>query len=151
MMINSRSFIVLMKQVTINGNSIRQVKKKCLYVTIDNHLSWSDHISNISKLFSNKLVFLKRISFLPQPVLEEIYFKTISPSVTYGMFIWGTCLESKLSPLEKLHARAAIIVYKLGRETSSEKVILTTGWMKLRYIYKKRIATFIHDCYINCS
>ena len=79
--------------------------------------------------------------------MEEIYLKTIIPSVVYGMLVWGTCLESKLSPLEKLHARAAKIVCKLGRETSSDQAIITNGWMKLSYIYKKRIATFMHDCY----
>ena len=148
MIISSRNFIGPTNQVAINGNNIRQVTKtKCLGVTIDSHLSWSDHILNITKSFNSKLAFLKRISFLPQPVMEEIYFKTIIPSVAYGMLVWGTCLESKLSPLEKLHARAAKIVCKLGRETSSDQAILTTGWMKLSYIYKKRIATFMHDCY----
>ena len=148
MIISSRNFIGPMNQVAMNGNNIRQVTKtKCLGVTIDGQLSWSDHILNITKSFNSKLAFLKRISFLPQTVMEEIYFKTIIPSVVYGMLVWGTCLESKLSPLEKLHARAAKIVCKLGRETSSYQAIITTGWMKLSYIYKKRIGTFMHDCY----
>ena len=148
MIVSSRNFIGPLNQVAMNGNNIRQVTKtKCLGVTIDSHLSWSDHILNITKSFNSKFAFLKRISFLPQPVMEEIYFKTIIPSVVYGMLVWGTCLESRLSPLEKLHARAAKIVCKLGRETSSDQAILTTGWMKLSYIYKKRIATFMHDCY----
>ena len=148
MIITSRNVIGPMKQVAMNGNNIRQVtKSKCLGVTIDSHLSWSDHILNITKSFNSKLTFLKRISPLPQPVMEEIHFKTIIPPVVYGMLVWGTCLESKLSPLEKLHARATKIVCKLRRETSSDQAIVMTGWMKLNYIYKKRIATFMHDCY----
>ena len=83
--------------------------------------------------------------------MEEIYFKTVIPSVVYGMLVWGTCLESKLSPLEKLYPRAAKIVCKLGRETIFDQAILTTGWMKLSYIYKKRGATFMHDCYYKAT
>ena len=57
----------------------------CLGLTIDNKLSWQEHIKNVCKSFSNKVAVLKRIKFLPKPVLETIYYKTIIPSVLYGM------------------------------------------------------------------
>ena len=63
----------------------------------------------------------------------------------------GKCLGSKLSPLERLHARAAKIICKLGRETSLEQAVLRTVWMKLSFIYKKRIAIFMHDCHFNST
>ena len=36
----------------------------------------------------------KRIKFLPKPVLQTIYYKTILPSVFYGTVVWGSCSQS---------------------------------------------------------
>ena len=58
-------------------------------------------------------------------------------------------MERKFSLLEKLHARAAKIVCKLRRGICSEQAISKSGSMKLSYIYKKRIAVFMHSCYFN--
>ena len=120
-------------------------KSKCPGVTIDSHLSWSDHISSTYKAFSSNLAFLIRILFFPQTTLEEIYFKTIIPSVSYEILVWGACLESKFLPLEKLHARAARTICKLERGISSEQAISTNGWMALSYIFKKMITIFMHN------
>ena len=56
---------------------------KCLGLTIDNSLSWQDHIRNICKLFNKKLAVLKRIKFLPHSILESIYFNSVILSVVY--------------------------------------------------------------------
>ena len=61
----------------------------CLGVKIDNKLAWSVHIDSVKKSFTQKVGALKRMRILPKKVLEEIYFKTIIPSVTYGISVWG--------------------------------------------------------------
>ena len=54
----------------------------CLGVKIDNRLSWSVHIDSVKKHFTQKFGALKRMRILPKQSLEEIYFKSIIPSVT---------------------------------------------------------------------
>ena len=36
-------------------------------------------------------LFSKRQSIKKDETLEEVYFKAIVPSVTYGILVWGNC------------------------------------------------------------
>ena len=47
---------------------------RLLGVTIDNKLTWSQHIFEVKKSFVNKLNLLKRSSFLPRNILLDLYF-----------------------------------------------------------------------------
>ena len=47
---------------------------RLLGVTIDNKLTWSQHIFEVKKSFVNKLNLLKRTSFLPRNILLDLYF-----------------------------------------------------------------------------
>ena len=73
LIISSQNFIGPLQRLTY-GNSTIEYKQssKCLGLTIDNKLSWQEHIKNVCKSFSNKVAVLKRIKFLPKPVLETI-------------------------------------------------------------------------------
>ena len=48
---------------------------------------------------SSKDKMLRRISFLPKATLETIYFKTVIPSVLYGMVVWGSCSDYLMKDL----------------------------------------------------
>ena len=39
-------------------------------------------------IFKTRMLW-KRIKFLPKPVLQTIYYKTILPSVLYGTVVWA--------------------------------------------------------------
>ena len=92
----------------------------CLGVKIDNKLTWSVHIDSVKKHFTQKVGALKRMRILPKKVLEEIYFKSIIPSVTYGISIWGNCSPSALNSLHHIHAREARIVINLNSTTAED-------------------------------
>ena len=55
----------------------------CLGLTIDNQLSWSIQINHVCKSYSKKVSALKCMKYLPQKVLEELYYKTVIPAVAY--------------------------------------------------------------------
>ena len=76
---------------------------RLLEVTIDNKLTWSQHIFEVKKNFVNKLNLLKRSSFLPRNVLLHVYFKTILPSVSYALPIYGEVLPTKMCSLPRNH------------------------------------------------
>ena len=78
---------------------------KCLGSTIDNRLSWQDHIGDICKMINKKLAVLKRIKFQPQSILESIYFNSTIPDVVYNIVVWA--LSSALTEgIESIHMRA---------------------------------------------
>ena len=60
----------------------------------------------LKKLFAKKLGLLKKSTSLLRSVRQDLYFKVILPSVTYGLILWGSCCNSDLfQSLEKLHCR----------------------------------------------
>ena len=99
-------FIGPMKPLKWGDDIIRYVSSSvCLGATIDNKLSWSQHIKLTCSSFHMKVKMLRRISFLPKSILETIYFKTVIPSVLYGIVIWGS--GTKLRELEVIRIRTA--------------------------------------------
>ena len=54
--------------------------------------SWAMHVDHMKKSFVQKVGALKRTKKLPVKVLEEIYFKSIVPAVTYGIVLWETAV-----------------------------------------------------------
>ena len=68
-----------------------------LGVIIGRRLSWFVHINSVKKHFTQKVGALKRMRMLPELSLEELYFKSIIPSITYSTSVWGNCLPSAMN------------------------------------------------------
>ena len=95
MVLNRNSFCGPLKPVTLGDKILSYVYSSvCLGVVIDSKLSWQPQITAVCKSFSRKVKNLKRLRVLPRRVLEAIYFRSIVPSVTYGVLVWGTCTLS---------------------------------------------------------
>ena len=69
------------------------------------------HIKNLQMKtrIVNKLILLKRSSFLRRNALLDLYFKIILPSVSHGLVVWGGCPNvDLLNSLQILHNRACM-------------------------------------------
>lgn len=94
----------------------------------------------LSKIFIlQKMDALRRISYLPELVLDEIYFKTIIPSVTYTISMWRNCSQSLLHSLDHIHARACRIINHLPSKLDDSICLSKCNWLTFDYLYKKRI------------
>ena len=82
----------------------------------------------MTKVFCTKVGQLRRMSYLPVNVQEEIYFKNIITAVTYGLSVWGTCSPSLMSDIEKIHQRAARIIHKIPKSIPDNEVLHTVNW-----------------------
>lgn len=111
----------------------------CLGVTIDDKLSWRAHVDLVRSSFSKKMDALRRMSYLPELVLDEIYFKTIIPSVTYTISMWRNCSQSLLHSLDHIHARACRIINHLPSKLDDSICLSKCNWLTFDYLYKKRI------------
>ncbi|KAL9970882.1 hypothetical protein ACROYT_G023335 [Oculina patagonica] len=114
------------------GTSILRcvTKTRLLGITVDRNLSWVPHALETKKSFANKLNLLKRSRFLPKGVLKEFYFKVILPSVKYGLVLWGSCCNSDmLDSIERLHCRAARIIFNLPKDMPSNDVLKYDQWL----------------------
>ena len=148
MIITTSKFNGPLMPVKIGNKIIKYVQKtKCLGIIIDQQLNWKQQVDAVHKSYCTKLKLLTRLNYLPKQTLEEIYFKTIIPSVVYCIAVWGSSVESGLQKLEKVHARAARIVNQLPKDHDTEVTLERAGWPPLSYIYKKRIITIMHGCF----
>ena len=118
------------------GNEIIKYVRKAtsLGIEIDNHLRWETQVKKVTKSFSAQVGQLRRMSHLPIKVKEEIYFKTIISTVTYGIIVWGTCSPSLMNDIERIHARAAKIIHRLPKHISDEDALEAAKWDKIEYI-----------------
>ena len=75
MMLLRGSFTGPLNALTLCNHTIKWVTHaRLLGVTIDDKLTWAQHISEVKKSFVNKLNLLKRSSFLPRNILLDLYF-----------------------------------------------------------------------------
>ena len=120
MIITRQDFIGSLQPVMIGNEIIKYVKKATsLGVEIDNHFRWETQIKKVTKSFSAKVSQLRRMSYLPIEVKEEIYFKTIILTVTYGIVVWGTCSPSLINDIERIRTQAAKIIHRLPKQIES--------------------------------
>ena len=125
----------------LGDSTLRYVAKtRLLGVTVDDNLTWVPHVLDLKKSFASKLELLKRSRFLPKDVLKKIYFSVILPSINYGLVFWGSCCNSELiKSIDRLHCRAARIIFNLSKDMASSEVMKTVNWSTIRLSYKLEI------------
>ena len=84
---------------------------------------------------------------LPPQVLEEIYFKTVVPGVTYCISVWGGCTALLFNKLEEIHTRAARLIHNLPRDRDNTYHLQKSNWLPLSYMYKKAILKHVHQAF----
>ena len=120
---------------------------RCLGLEIDCHLKWHKHVTELTKIFSQKLSLLRSLYFLPVKARLDFYFKVILPSVLYGLIIWGSCDKTLFNTLERIHIRAAKLIHGLDWNLPSVDVLARVNWTPIKEFYERGILNFVHKCY----
>ena len=101
-----------------------------LGVTINEHLSWSNHITNITKKANATKGFLQRnISSCPSSIKEICYKLMIRPILEYASTVWAPHLQKDILKLESVQRRSARFVLNDFASLSS----VTNMLQKLRW------------------
>ena len=88
---------------------------------------------------------------LPNQSLGELYFKSIIPSITYSISIWGNCSPSAINSLNVIHARASRIINNLQPSLADDICLTKSNWLPFSYFYKKSVLTLMHKVYFETS
>ena len=138
LIITRAPFVGPLHQVRLCKTSIRWVTEtRLLSITVDNKLTWSAHMLKVRKSFIKKLNLLKRSRFLSADSLLTFYTKVILPSINYGLTVWGGCsCQDIFNSLERLHTRAARIIFNLPRDMPTHEVLARCKWTTLEHQYK---------------
>ena len=86
----------------------------CLYYTISTNYA--------------KVTATKRLPRLSTKILEEIYFKTVIPEVTYCISVWGGCTAPIFNKLEEVHVKAARFIYSMSSDQDNSSVLRIANW-----------------------
>ena len=79
--------------ILINNVPIPSINKyKCLGMTMDERMSWEEHINSICSKVSAGIGAMKRVKpFLPLPTLKMLYNAIIQPYFDYCSPLWDNC------------------------------------------------------------
>ena len=105
------------------------------------------HVDGLIKSYAQKLNLLKSLHFFPTQARTDFYYKVILPSVTYGLTIWGSCVSTLFGELERIHVRAAKVIYRLNWQMPTVEVYAKTKWRTLEAIYTNRLLAPAHIGY----
>ena len=137
-------------KILIQGKEIDRVSKFCyLGVTLDENLSWKEHVGEVFKKVNKRLGLLGRIrSCLTIQAAKCIYNCLILPVLSYTDTAWGELSAECSNRLQRLQNRAARITIRCDR---SSDAIKNLGWEKLETIRKRNKATLVFKCLNNLA
>ena len=139
----------------INKIAINQTKYvKYLGVLIDSNLSFSHHISSVSKKISRAVGIMFKINeIVPSHILINLYYSIIYPFLIYGLPIWGVACKKYLDPIHKLQKKIARLItsnvtyHSLHRPLPhSAPPSHTCGLLNIYDMFKLISAKFVFTC-----
>ena len=133
--------------IEIDGKSIKRVEEaKSLGLFIDEHLSWTKHIEEISKKISSAIGAFKRIRpFISESTALQIYQALILPRFDHCSPVWDELSVTLSDKLQKLQNRAARVITRLiaSYDTSASILLNRLDWDNLSTRRKKLKATLM--------
>ena len=109
----------------MNGLTLQQVETaKCLALTIDQFLTWRNHLQSVSQKVGCGIRILKRIRpFVGLEHFINVYRSIVEPCFTYCCIVWDSIGETLADSLQKLQNMAACVITGLVLHTRNIQLI----------------------------
>ena len=119
--------------LTFNGIPVtRRPSTKHLGVTLDERLSFSEHIKEAIEKAKKGVALMKFLSSkVSSSVLELTYKMYVRPHLDYGDVIYHDQHSKSMELLEKVQYQAGLLVSKCWKGTSKRKLYDELGWESL--------------------
>lgn len=132
--------------VQIDNIDIPQVKSvKFLGVYVDQHITWNDHIEQITLKIAKNVGILKRISYLlPTKIRLTLYYSMIYPYISYCNMIWASNYNSRLLRIQVLQKKIIRIIAGSPYNSHTAQLFAKFGVLKLVLIKQLQINEFMH-------
>ena len=132
-------------QITASNTLITNITStKFLGLTIDNTLSWKEHVAELtSKL--NKACYAIRVikPFMTLKVLKMIYFAYVHSVLTYGIIFWGNSHHS--DSIFKIQKRIMRIITNSGNQDSCYQLYRQLQILPLPSQYIFSLLVFVNN------
>ena len=132
-------------RVTVDSEPVRQVTStKTLGLTLDENLTWKNHIEVISKKVSSGIGALKRVrGLIDRETAIKVYKGFIEPYSSYCAPVWDGVGVTLSDRLQKLQNRAARVIAQSTYDISSRDLLDELQWNSLSINRNKQKAIFM--------
>lgn len=130
----------------VNNTSLKRVHNtKYLGVTIDENLSWDNHIKQIKKKVMPVTMAIKRTGGVTKKVAKLVYNGYILSKIRYNITSWSQCSSFHIKQISTIMNKALKTLYKMNMRCSTNEVYKKTHELdlnqliyfeKCKYIYK---------------
>ena len=126
----------------MNGLTLQQVEStKCLGLTIDQFLTWRNHLQSVRQKVGCGIRILKRIRpFVGLEHLINVYRSIVEPYFTYCCIVWDSIGETLVDSLQRLQNRAARVITGASYSKHSADIRHELGWLSLNEMRQHHMA-----------
>ena len=135
-----RNITNFIPDLQINNHHIERVSEfNFLGITLDENLSWNNHIQKISNKISRNVGCLYRLKhFLPLHTLKLLYNSLILPYLQYGVLLWGF----KFARIFKLQKKAVRAITRSKYNAHTDPLFQNLELLKIEDIFKINLLKF---------
>ena len=119
----------------LHGHTLKsETDSKYLGVTINDKLSWNNHIDNICNKANSSIAFLRRnLQISQHHIKTNAYFTLVRRQVEYAAMVWDPYTKENIQKIEMVQRRAAPYVCKnyAKQEGCVTEMLQQLGWRSL--------------------
>jgi hypothetical protein len=132
--------------IILDKTSLERVNKtKFLGVTIDDNLTWKNHIDNVGKNISKGVGIINKLKhFVPEKVLYSLYCTLILPYINYGIIAWGSSCKTHLDKIYKLQKKAVRNISNSHYLSHSAPLFKKYNLLNVYDSYNLELCTFMY-------
>ena len=132
--------------IILDKTKLKRVDKtKFLGVTIDENLSWKNHIDGITKTISRNVGMINKLKFIiPERILRTLYCTLVLPYINYGILIWGKACKTYLEKIHKLQKWAVRIISNSHYRSHSAPLFQKHDILNVHDSYKLELGVFMY-------
>jgi hypothetical protein len=135
-----------MPRLLVGNTLLAQVEStRFLGIEVDQHLTWKQHINNISSKLAKNIGILARTAFLLPPTVRlSLYYSLVYPYLTYCNMIWASNYPTRLNKLVVLQKRAVRVIAGICRGQHTSPFFYMYKLLRIEQIRCHQIGEFIY-------
>ena len=119
---------------------------KFLGLTIDENLSWNQHIAELcNKLKSLFHIFYNIRNYVLKKEIQAIYYTLVYSRIKYGINIYGQAGSTKISKIQTLQNQLLKVLSEKKYRYPTEKLHKEFDILLVKDIANQELLTFIHN------
>ena len=129
-------------EIKINNTPIERVQEFCfLGLTINENLTWKSHVNKIANKTSKYNGIINKLKrFLPQHILQTLYYSLIQSQLNYCILVWG--FES--GRVEKIQKKSVRIITCSQYNAHTEPLFKKQKILKINDLFKLNALKFFY-------